>query len=149
MIAIFLILTISCLPGKHITSMQDVKLKIVSVECIDYYNTSIQIVVYNGSRKKVKLDKDSFILKRLYDINGNIIFPKVLYDPVKERTREVITVSIGTNKSIGITFYDLQYYDIKQEEFFIEFEYSNLINKSRGLYIGIIQIEPIKTKVCT
>lgn len=58
------------------------------------------------------------------------------------------TIEPGVEKVLSILFNDLQYYDLSDREFVIEFEYSNLIRKSDSIVRGKISIDKIMTKVC-
>lgn len=83
-----------------------------------------------------------------YDRSGHLVDPNVLYDPIKEVRGKIYTIKSGEEKVLRIMFKDLQYFDLSDEEFAIEFEYSNVIRKSDQVLRGTIPIDRITAKVC-
>ncbi len=132
----------------HIYKTDDIKIKILPFECIDNTTSTVQISIINRWKVTVKLDGDSFIFKGLYDHYGESVDPKVLYDPVKEKTGETFSIEPEAEKIVNIMFNDLQYFELSEEVYVIEFEYSNLTRKSDGLISGTIPIGRITAKVC-
>ncbi|HMQ08147.1 MAG TPA: hypothetical protein PKC30_12665 [Saprospiraceae bacterium] len=128
--------------------MNDVNITVLPLDCIDNGTSVAQLNISNRSSEAVKFDGDSFIFKGLYDRSGNLVAPNVLYDPIKEVKGKTYTIKPGEEKVLSIIFNDLQYFDLNDEEFVIEFEYSNLIRKSDQVLRGTIPIDRITAKVC-
>lgn len=128
--------------------MEEIKIAVLPFECIDGKTSVAQIRIRNTSKNIVRLDGDGFIFKGLYDMEGKSINPNVLYDPVKEMTKEIYSIDSGEEKTVSISFNDMQYFELRDEKVEIEFEYSNLIKKSDGIIRGTIPINRIVAKVC-
>lgn len=147
--AICIFVLASCSNKMHeLDNMDDLKITVLPFDCIDGKTFIAKIRISNRSKNTVHFDGDGFIFKGLYDKNGISVDPNVRYDPIKEMKGKTYSIEPGEEKSINISFNNLQYFELSDEEYIIEFEYSNLIKKSDGIIRGIIPIDRIAVRVC-
>jgi hypothetical protein len=149
MVILCFIIFSSCSNRMHqLSNIEGIKITVNPIDCIDNNTTEVNLNIQNNSGRIIRLDKDSFVFKALYSKVGEQLNPNVLYDPVIALSGKVYEIKSGKSKIVQLVFNDLEYYELPQEDFIIEFEYSNLIKKTTGIISNRIPIQGISVKHC-